>query len=445
LGKTVLNTDQRKANENQALSLSSKLTYTEPLSKVAFLDANYTFKVDNNSAVKETYNKQTPTDDSYNSLDSFFSNNYRYNVQTHTGGASARFMFKKLNFSVGGSVANATFLQEDLMRDTSRTYNITNFFPKANFKYSFNKQRRLSLDYNGYTRQPTIDQIQPLRNNLDPLNIPVGNAALKQEFTQNMSLGFNDYKMLSNRYIWMNVNFNFTDDAISRSETIDAVGRRTYQYINVDGNYGGWGYLGYGRKFAKINFDAGLYTSVNMRHINNVINNTINKSDNNTYSVGLRLDYETEDEKFEVSYNPEVSYNDNKSTINTQTTSFWTTEHEFEVSYKLPLKFEVGTDINWYIRQQTSTFDQNNNVFRWNAYVAKKFLKNDQLELRFSAFDILNQNLGFSRYAQNNMITQDSYNTIRRYGLLSLTWNFTKSAAGVTPQNDATQVIKMIK
>jgi hypothetical protein len=84
-------------------------------------------------------------------------------------------------------------------------------------------------------------------------------------------------------------------------------------------------------------------------------------------------------------------------------------------------------------------------VFRWNAYVAKKFMKNDQLELRFSAFDILNQNLGFSRYAQNNIVTETNYNTIRRYGLLSLTWNFTKSAAGAAPEQDAGTIIKMIK
>ncbi len=437
--------DQRKNNDNTTLSLSSKLTYTEPLSKVAFLDVNYTYKLDANTAIRETYNRSTPTDDRYLDMDSSLSNNYKYNISTHTGGTNVRFMFKKISFSAGGSVSNASFLQEDLMRDTARSYNFTNFFPKAYFTYNINKQRRLKFDYSGYTRQPTMDQIQPLQNNLDPLNIAVGNAALKQEFTQNIGMSFNDYKVLTNRYIWMNVNFSLTDNAISRAETIDDVGRRTYQYINVDGNYSMWGYMGTGRKFAKINLNVGVYLSTNLRHINNVINATTNKSDNNSYSIGMNFNYNSEDEKISIGYEPEVSYNDNRSTINTQTTSFWTTEHSFNASYQLPLKFEIGTDINWYIRQKTSVFDQNNNVFRWNAYVAKKFLKNDQLELRFSAFDILNQNRGFSRYAQNNIITQENYNTIRRYGLLSLTWNFSKTAAGATPENDASTIINMVK
>lgn len=140
--------------------------------------------------------------------------------------------------------------------------------------------------------------------------------------------------------------------------------------------------------------------------------------------------YDTEDEKFSVRLQPSVTYNDNRTTVNTLTTSFWSMNNEFEISYEFPLKIEVGTDVNWFIRERTSVFDQNNNVLRWNAYISKKFLKNDQLELKASVFDILNQNLGFNRYAQNNYVYQDSYNTIRRYGLLSLTWNFTKTPMG---------------
>jgi hypothetical protein len=111
-------------------------------------------------------------------------------------------------------------------------------------------------------------------------------------------------------------------------------------------------------------------------------------------------------------------------------------ENNFEIEYEFPLKFEIGSDINWYIREQTEVFTSNNNVFRWNAFVGKKFLKNDQIELRASIFDILNQNLGFNRSANNNYITEDRYNTIRRYGLISLIWNFTRSplTATETPQ-----------
>jgi hypothetical protein len=101
---------------------------------------------------------------------------------------------------------------------------------------------------------------------------------------------------------------------------------------------------------------------------------------------------------------------------------------------------EIGTDIDWDIRQRIAQFDRNNNAFLWNAYVSKKFLKGDQLELRAAAFDILNQNLGYSRFGSNGTVTEQNYNVIRRYGMLSLIWNFSKSPAGVPAPTTGTQM-----
>jgi hypothetical protein len=157
------------------------------------------------------------------------------------------------------------------------------------------------------------------------------------------------------------------------------------------------------------------------------VNGQRNESDNNRYTLGTYLQYESKNEKFSASIEPSGSYNDFRSNINTASASYWSMENEFEIKYEFPLKFEVASDIDWFIRQKTEVFTSNNNVFKWNAYVGKKFLKNDQLELRASVFDILNQNIGFNRSANNNYITEDRYNTVRRYGLVSLIWNFTKS------------------
>lgn len=426
--------DQHKENEQTSLSLSSKLVYTEPLSKKTFLEGIYNIKIDNREASRSTFNKGAGGD-AYDVIDPGFSSHYAFNVLTNGGGFNFRYAYKKINFSVGSQVSNARFTQEDRFADTSIRYNFTNFFPSANFTYKLSKQSSFRINYNGSTEQPTIEQIQPLRDNTDPLNIAIGNPNITQQFNHNIYMQFNDYKVLTGRWIWTNGGINFVDNDISRAQNIDAQGRKTYQYINVDGNYTAWGYFGYGFKLLKL-VRLDLSTNLNVNHINNYINGVKNTSDNNSYTLNVGGSYDTEDEKFSVRLQPSVTYNDNRTTVNTLTTSFWSMNNEFEISYEFPLKFEVGTDVNWFIRERTSVFDQNNNVLRWNAYISKKFLKNDQLELRASVFDILNQNLGFNRYAQNNYVYQDSYNTIRRYGLMSLTWNFTKSALGAPPASN---------
>lgn len=426
--------DQRKLNNNKSLSLSGRASYTEPLSKTTFLEVNYSIKVDNSSALRESRNK-LPGDSEYTVLDSIFSSNYAFNIMTNTGGAHLRFVYKKFNISAGGSVSRANFRQTDLFlrRDTTFAYNFTNFFPSANITYKITKQSNLSFYYNGSTRQASLTQLQPLRDNTDPLNVLVGNPDLTQEFRHTMSVRFNEYKVLNGRYIWGNISFTGVDDAISRSEFIDDFGRRIYKYINIDGNYNAWGYLGYGRQLKGLNMEVGGTLQVGISHMNNRVNNIENTSNNNRYTAGLRMNYTGEKEKLSLSIQPSATYFDNKTTISTFTNSYWTGELQTELSYVFPLKIEAGTELQGYVRQRTNIFDRNNDVLRWNAYVSKKLLKNGQLEIRASVFDILNQNRGFSRFAQNNYVTEDNYNAISRYGLLSLTWNFTHTAMGAVP------------
>ncbi|WP_276132745.1 TonB-dependent receptor [Polluticoccus soli] len=418
--------DQRKQNANENLALSSRAVYTEPLSKVLFAEVNYSFKLDNSKADRITTDKNKGTAD-YIDVNQFLSSNYEFEVLTNTGGASLKFVNKKINANIGSSVAASNFKQNDLNKDTTYVYNFVNLFPRANFTYKFNKQAQASLNYNGSTRQPTLEQLQPLADNNDPLNISIGNPNLTQEFKHNVSARYNNYKPLTGRYIGGSVNLMLTDNAISRTDSVNDRGVRTYQYVNVDGNYSAWQNLWFGSSIKKYHLYWHVYVNNSINHNISYVNNQRNESDNNRYSVGTELQYETKDEKFSASIGPSVAYNDFRSTINTANASYWSMEHEFNIKYEFPLKFEVASDINWFIREKTEVFTSNNNVFKWNAYVSKKFLKNDQLELRASVFDILNQNIGFNRTANNNYITEDRYNTVRRYGLISLIWNFTKS------------------
>lgn len=435
-GNTSDTVNQLKQNDNHTFSLANNLTYTEPLAKKLFLELTYGLKIDNNDAERTTYNKSNPLSDEYDSVDAKYTSSYAYDILTNTGGTNLRYVTEKTTISLGGSVSNARFIQSDQLVDTSHEYSFLNIFPTANFTYKISKQRTLRISYRGSTKQPSLAQIQPLRDNTDPLNIAIGNPFITQEFNNGINASYNDYKVLSGRYTWISTNFNLTDNAISRAENVDATGRKTYQYVNVDGNYRAGGYMGYGKTIKKLNTRIGGNTNFNLSHVNSIVNGVKNATDYNSYSFGPDISYNSTDEKISVYLDADFTYNDNKAQLNTQVTSYWTNNYTFSVTYKLPAKFSVYTEVNWYLRQQTSVFDRNNNVFKWNATISKKFAKNDQLELKASAFDILNQNLGFNRYAQNNYITEDNYNTIRRYGLMTLTWNFTKSPLAATKEEN---------
>lgn len=437
---TVLNTiDQKKENDATNFQLAGNVAYTEPLSKVLFLELNYGLTVNNSHSKLLSLNPSVPVGAS-DYVDSVYSSDYNFNYLVNKGGVNLRYVYKKINFALGGNISSTHFNQTDNFTADKKVYtrNYMNYAPSASFVYRPSQQQSFSINYNGSTQQPKISQIQPLKQNTDPLNISIGNPNLKQEFDNSIYVRYNNYKIFSGTYTYLGGGVTFVNDDISRSETI-AGGVNTYQYINVNGNYNGWGYGGYGWNIRKLDLRLGFNGNINIGRTNTIVNGQKNASNNNVFRFGLDVNYD-KDKKFNIHYNPSASFNNNTSSVNGTNTNYWSYENQLEGNVQLPLKFELGTDIVWTIRQRVGQFDKNNSVFVWNAYISKKLLKGDQLEIRASCNDILNQNIGFQRFGYNGNVTQQNYNTIQRYGMLSIIWNFSKSAAGLTPQNDAPQL-----
>jgi hypothetical protein len=295
--------------------------------------------------------------------------------------------------------------------------------------------RRLNFRYNGNTAQPELQQIQPILTNEDPLNITIGNPGLKPSFSNRFSLFFNDYKVLTDRGIWMNIGYNFTHNAIGNSVFVDTVGKRVSQYVNINGNHSLYGYIGYNFKWRKPNINFDFYTNVNQSGQGSIVNGLINKTNSGTYTLGSGL-WKSKEKKYEIGIRYSASYTESRSSINTGiTTHYWTHSIQPNVDVYLPLKFQVHADGDINLRQKTPVFNNHNNVVLLNAWAGRKFLKNDALLLKVSGNDILNQNIGFNRTVNSNFITQSTYSTIQRYFLLSLVWNFTKPGTPAPTRN----------
>jgi hypothetical protein len=417
--------DQLKIVQNQMSSGSAKASYTEPLSASTFLELNYLVGINNSSSMRRTY--ESNVNGKYEDVVDSLSNEFDYHVLTNNGGFNLRVNKKKYNFSFGGNISHSSFEQADLEEDTARNYSFTNFFPRANFNYTFTPQRRLSFNYNGNTRQPTIDQLQPIAENSDPLNIRIGNPSLRQEFRHSIRLFFYDFKVFNERNIWLSLNGSKTDNAITSMDFIDSLGRKVYQAINKDGNYDASIYLDYGFKVKKWNLRVSSGINAFVNRYNNVVNGLDNVSNNKNIGFRFGLSYYKE-KKIDLSLSSNPRFTTSTSSIRKDvTTEYWTFEHNANLTWQLPKKFEFRTDAEFVQRQRTAVFDKNNDVLRWNASLGKKLLKNDAGLIKFGIYDILNQNIGFSRDVSNNYISERTYNTLMRYWLLTFTWNFTKN------------------
>lgn len=422
--------DQRKLNSLKAFTFNSRASYTEPLSKTTFLEVNYGYRVANSEALRNTFNKTVSGNSpKYESRDSLFSNDYQFRINTQQGGLNLRVNKKNFVYSLGGNISYAQFRQTDLTTDSLFSYSYLNLFPRATFRYNFGPQRRINLNYNGNTRQPSLEQIQPIRENTDPLNIQIGNADLKQEFRHNMNISFSDYKVLTSRNVYLSASFSFVDNAISSRSTVDSANRRTTQYVNVDGNYNLNLWFGYWFQIKKLKLNIGFNGGGFKGKFYNFVNNRENVNDNGNLNISMDIWHDKEN-KYSFGISPRFTWNTSKSSLRPDVvTQYWTSESDVNATVHLPWKLELNSNATFFLRQKTDVFTRDLNTVRWNAYLAKKFWKNSAGEIRMSVFDILDQNIGFQRNANSNFISENTYTTIRRYWLLSFTWNFTKNAA----------------
>ena len=418
--------DQYKNYLTQNILLDSRLVFTEPLGKSSFLGIDYGVGINNTHSDRNSYNKST--DGKYDALDSVYSNDYQYNIFTQRAGLSYTLIRKKFRFSAANDVAFAEYSQHDLVADTSGRRNFINWYPNANLTYNFAPQERLSLRYYGYTTPPTLQQLQPISSNENPLNVIIGNPGLKPQFGNNIGLNFNDYKILTDRSIYASASYSFTLNDISSNLMVDdTTGKQTTQSVNVNGAYSLRGNLGYGFKWKgpdlHVNFNANVQENNNVTIVDAITNTT--RSGNYTLGFGF---WKSKEKKYEFYANANVTYTTSKSSDDPALiTHYFTYQINPNADIYLPLNFQIHADGDFNIRQKTAVFTTNNDVFLINAWIGKKLLKNNQLLLKAMVNDLLDQNNGFNRNVSSSFITQNTYSTIKRYFMFSVVWNFTKA------------------
>ena len=423
--------DQKKTNNERQQVIENSLIYTEPLSKTWFLELTYKNNFSKNDAKRNTLEKPL-LNDKYTEIVDTLSNHFLFNTSDNNGGFSFRFNGKKIVTSFGTSVGYTNFKLEDVNTTQIRSIGFTNLLPRASIRYSPKKQKSITLSYNGSTQNPTLQQINPIIDNIDPLNIMVGNPALKQAFRHNFQINMNDYKVIKSKSFYLSGNFSFVNNAITNSNTIDAEGRRTNKSINTNGNYNGSLWSSYYFEVIK-GVNLSFSGNGNVSRFINEVNGIRNVSDN--YSVGLGMGIgKWSDKWLSFNLNIEPRYNNSRSSINKGiVTKFWSANvyPYLEMKFKKQ-KLYFNLEGNFTMFQQTTTFANQRNVFLINSAVRKTFGQKEAFELKLSVNDLLNQNLGIRRNINSNFISENTFQNIRRFGLLTFIWNFTKNG---TPSN----------
>lgn len=418
-------TDQQNIQNSEGKSINTKISYTEPLSKDAYLEFSYAIGYNNNSNDRLTNTKNI--NGKYDNLVDSLSNSFVFNRLVNTPGLNFRMNKKKFNYSFGSSIGFNHYVQNNVTDGTKFNYNFVNFYPQANLQIKMKSNRNLRLYYNGSSTAPSLEQLQPTRVNTDPLNVYIGNQDLKQSFRHTANISYNFYDVLKQRGLFTSIYMTAAQNAFVQSNTVDNFGKRTYQTVNANGNYNLNFNGNYNFNITKLKIDFGIGPNANLSRNIDFINGVKNITTTSGYGLNINLGKYIQN-KLNFNFSPTFSWNHSKGTVSSAANAdYWTLSGWGNISFTLPHKFEVRTDADVNIRQKDPRFPQNSNYTKWNASIIKRMLKNNDLELKLEVNDILDQNKGYNRNFNSYSFTESYYNILHRYWLLTLTWNISKN------------------
>lgn len=421
-------TDQENIKNVKTNNFTTNITYTEPLAKDIFLSANYTFSRIGNINDRFTYEQDSKG--AYTARIDSLTNSYVFNQTINRPGLSFRVARKKYNFNIGVAVSFSHFEQDNRSKSVFRKYDYTNFFPTASFYKKLSGYGGIRVNYNGSTKAPSLDQLQPIVDNSDPINKYIGNPDLDQSFTHNIYINYSFYNVLKEKGMWSGISANITQNAFVNQTDYYPGAQTIRKTVNANGNYSFGLYSNYNFKWKKpnihISFGPNINISQNISYIGDkgVIQRATNRSQ--TYSIDANLRKEKEN-KYEFSIGPEFSWvNGSNSVSSDAVAKYWQFNLDVDAEVTILKKFRLGSGLEYKAKQQDPKFPQKNKFVIWNASLKRSIYK-EILVASLSVNDILNERRGYDRNFSTNQYSETFYNTLRRYWMISLVWNFSKN------------------
>jgi len=420
--------DQQNMRKGENSSYSANLIYTEPLGKKSLLEFNTYLSKSIGSSSRRIFDRNDVTD-TYDLLNTRLTNEFNSEYTYSGGGMSYRSNQKKYNFSTGVSLQQAVLDGENISAKTKLSQSFQDILPNATFRYNFSQTKNLNVDYRTSTNQPSITQLQPV---LDQSNInrqSIGNPDLKRSYVHNLNIRFFSSKILAGKSFFSTLNASTTNNSIVNYDSVLPNRTILTRPVNVNGAYRINGSMNYsfGIKKLKSRLSFGLNAGLNnnISYANGLLNTIVTKSTGPSMSYTYIVD-----DVIDINLTARYSFSNTNNAVNpTLNTNFLTKVFGADMTNYLPFNIVLNQSFNYAINTGRAE-GFNTAIPIWNASFSKFFLKNKRAEIKMSAFDLLNKNIGINRNVSQNQIVDRSYNVISQYFMLTFTYSLQKSGLG---------------
>ena len=463
-------------NDNHSMSYSVGATYSEPLSKVTHLQLRYSFnrrharqdrfgreveyaKVDTMALTENQVEWGTIP------VDTALSNCIENNYSSHNVHLTMRHTTKKLNASYGVNLNprhnETNYIFGPKMDKGLLTQDLMNWAPSLNLRYRFTKRTTLTLNYNGQSSEPNIDNLQEIIDKTNPQNIRYGNPGLKPSFHNNMRASFNSYGEKSHRSLVTDYYFSSERNNTSNMTLYESsTGVRVSKLMNVDGRWSMGGNINLNTPLDSLerlnlsthsqvdyndntNYNSTPLTAEQLREAGISVDfQDIQASDidllqpyalrNHTHTLRLRqnMTLRYRKKKFLAGITGGVGYYKVENSIqmaNRRETFDYTLRSNLQMD--LPMNIQLSSTLHFTSRHGYSANIQKN-IAIWDGQISKRFLKRNAGLLTFQIYDILHQRSTVTRNISNLTITDTRAEALRNYFMLGFQYRINTMVKG---------------
>jgi hypothetical protein len=439
---------------NNTFQIGGRLSYTEPLSEKTQLQFTYNPSISKSNADQIAYSYDS-TAKEYSTFLQGFSNVFKNKTTSHNGGIAFRTGDRDNQFTAGVNYQrtelynNRTFPAPAF--EGSKAFN--NILPNAMARFKLSPKSNIRLFYRTNVNQPSINQLQDVVNPENQPTYTQGNSGLKPQYSHSLNSTYtftntakgtvfvgNVYAQKSNNYI-TTASYFLNKDSLIGTTKLDSLSTLN-KPLNVNGYYNLRSFLTFAVPLKFIKSSLNMNGGFSFSKIPGVINYQEVESKNYTYSIGTVISSNVSQYvDFTVSYS--ANYNTvNSKTINARSNRVQTSTSEY-FSHVGSVQLNLLSKNGWFfqndLNNQLQWQDITEKYWLWNMSVGKKFLKDKKGELKLTAFDVLKQNISFSRSISDDgySINTQRNQVLTQYFLLTFTYNLRNfgKAAPVNNEN----------
>ncbi|MBC7947488.1 MAG: outer membrane beta-barrel protein [Chitinophagaceae bacterium] len=420
--------NQRNESNGSLRGYNARAVYTEPFLKKSLLEFSVGRTNTINKAEQITYDFNRLSG-KYDMVNNVQTNDFENTYGFTNAGIRMRTQKKKYSYSMGMNWQQAELEGKVIsgVKDSLISKTFRNLLPNASFKYNISRYKSFSFNYGASTNQPSMSQLQPVPDLTNPLNIRQGNPDLQQEYSHNMQINLNMVSPYKNKNLFLYLTAQATKNKIVSYDSLDLqTGVRYSMPVNVDGVYNLNSSINYSMpvRFLKGTIEVGSRTG--FFKTKQFLNKQANDITTLTAGPELRLDMNPND-KVNVAVGANVNYNRTRYSLASNNNNVYLSqEYSSSIDWQLPKQFFFSTDFTYTINTQRAA-GFNNRVPLWNASLSKQFLNYKRGEIKLSAYDMLNENVGISRTTNQNYIEDSRTNTLRRFFMLTFTYSLSKT------------------